>query len=109
MATVTLGTAAQTSLTALQFSGGSGMSDADRATIAQAIKDDILGYSNAAPPKPARIWPDAFTRAGLLYVPNRGVLQVRPGDYVAVDTNGGWTILVSGNVIDLSGTPWVHT
>jgi hypothetical protein len=102
MATKTLGTAANNSLTALPFSGGADMADADIATIAQAIFDDQLGAF-------ARIVPGAFNRQGLLFVPNRGVLKVLPGDYVAVDTNSGWPILISGNVIGRGGTPWVHS
>lgn len=107
MATVTLGTTANNSLTALQFSAGSGMLDPDVASIAQAIFDDVLGLGTNS--KPARVVPGAFVRSGLLFIPNRGVLKVLPTDFVGVDTNSGWPILVSGNVIGLAGSPWVHT
>jgi len=50
------------------------------------IKDDI----NVNHPT----WPGAFMQNGILYVPNRGLLRVLPGDYVGVDANG-WPILVS--------------
>jgi|SRR6185312_1194139 len=93
------GTNANNSLTSLAFSGGADMLDADLATIRQNIKDDLLGaFGN--------VWPDAFSRQGLLYVPNRGVLKVLPGDVVMVDTNSGWPILVSANVLNRGGTPW---
>ena len=90
MATVTVGTSASTSLTGLKFlpGYGSGMSAADIATIALGIKDD----QNPAHP----VMPQAFSANGLLYVPNRGILKMLPGDYVAWDTTTGWPIVVSG-------------
>jgi len=98
MATVTLGTTAQTSLTAKLFGGA--MPAADIATIANLIKDDI---NNLHP-----IWPQAFAQSGLLFIPNRGVLQLRAGDYVGVDTQTGWPILVSARAA-ASNPAWVHT
>lgn len=85
MATQTLGTNATNSLTALAFAVSA--ADADVATIQQLIKDDL--ETNHA------IFPGAFSKTGLLYIPNRGVLQMRPGDYVAVDSTTGWPILIS--------------
>lgn len=96
MATRTLGTNATTSLTAVSFL--TSLLDADVATIQQAIKDDV----NVAHPT----WPGAFSKAGLLYVPNRGYLQVLPGDYVGVDSQG-WPILVSSNSI--ANAAWTHS
>lgn len=50
--------------------------------------------------------PPGLTRAGQqLVIPKRGVLQVLPGDIVAVD-NTGWPILVSGAAIGYAGTQW---
>lgn len=43
-----------------------------------------------------------------LYVPNRGVLKVLPGDFVAVD-NTGWPILLSGASQGYAGTQWTFT
>ena len=77
---------------------GSGMAAADIATIALAIKNDLV---NGNP-----VYPQAFSANGLLYIPNRGFLQMLPGDYVGVDETG-WPILVSKNAI--AGTSWVHT
>lgn len=88
MATKTLGTNLTTSLTAVQFSPGSGLSDADIATIANGILND----QNPATP----VWAGAFARSGLLYVPNRGVLKALPGDWVAIDATSGWPVLISG-------------
>jgi hypothetical protein len=42
---------------------------------------------------------------GQLFVPNRGILKVLPGDRIAVD-NTGFPILVSGNSIGYAGSQW---
>jgi hypothetical protein len=95
MATSTFGTTANNSLTALLTSRN--MAAADIAAIANAIKDDL----NPAHP----IAPGTFSSINQLYVPNRGILQILPGDFVGVDSQG-WPILVSANSIALSS--WVH-
>lgn len=103
MATKTLGTSATTTLVAVSFSHAPAtLSDADLATINQDILDDL----NVAHPQAQLIGTGGFVRAGLLYVPNRGVLKVFDGDYVGVDPNG-WPILVSKNSI--AGSGWTHT
>lgn len=96
MATSTLGTNATTTLTSLINSGS--MAVADVATITLAIKDDL----NPTLP----IFPGAYSGVDLLYVPNRGILKVLPGDFVGVDSQG-WPILVSANSI--ANGPWTHT
>lgn len=96
MATVTLGTTANNSLTAKLFGGA--LPTADIAAIANAIKNDQI---NGLP-----IFPGAFAQTGLLYIPNRGVLKMLPGDYVGVDSQG-WPILVSKNSI--ANAAWTHT
>jgi hypothetical protein len=85
-----------TSLTSLVNSAV--MAPADLATIAAAIKDD----SNVTHP----VWPGAYSTHDLLYIPNRGVLRVLPGDFVGVDANG-WPLLVSSYSIATGG--WTHT
>lgn len=95
MATSTLGTTANNSLTALPMSGA--MAAADIAAISNAILNDQI---NGFP-----IFPGAFAQNGLLFVPNRGVLKVLPGDFVGVD-NQGWPILVSKN--SATAGNWVH-
>jgi hypothetical protein len=101
MATSTFGTTANSSLTALIASGASAatpaLSAADIAQIVNLIKDDL----NVAHPR----MPTAWAQGNLLYVPNRGILKVLPGDWVAVDSQG-WPILVSANSVALSS--WVH-
>ncbi len=114
MALKTLGSNAQTTLQAIQFLAGTNVTD--RAALAALILDDRSNDSgqpaNAAPSaKP--IFPGAFTTDGHLYVPNRGVLQVLPGDWVGVDANG-WPILLSANAIaggaaPSAATSWTHT
>lgn len=96
MATLTLGTNATTSLTALEFTGN--MTPADVASIANAIKNDL----NVTHP----VEPPSFSSNGILYVPNRLMLKLLPGDYVGVDSQG-WPILVSANSI--ANGPWTHS
>jgi hypothetical protein len=102
MATKTLGTVAATTLTALQYEqGGAGLAAADIATISLSILNDILIAGSSVGPTGSAYGGingpyDAFSRIGLLYVPNRGVLRMLPGDFVGVDSLG-WPVLVSGN------------
>ena len=97
MALGTLGTSLTTTLQSLNAWTAS-TAATDVGTFANLIKDDI----NVAHP----IWPGAFEQNGLLYIPNRGVLRVLPGDYVGVDPNG-WPVLVSKNSI--AGSGWSHS
>ncbi len=97
MALGTVGTSATTSL--VSINGWTAQTAiADTAGLAVLIKNDL----NVAHP----IWPGAFQNNGILYIPNRGVLKVLPGDYVGVDANG-WPILISANSI--AGTGWTHS
>jgi len=97
MAILTMGTAATTSLGA--FLWDKGMSAADASQYARNIKDDNI----VAHP----IYAGAFSRSGQLFVPNRGFLNLEPGDYVAFDAATGWPILVSKEAA--AGAQWVHT
>jgi hypothetical protein len=66
---------------------------ADVAALNVAIKNDLInGGSIANLP----IWGGAYSQSNLLSIPNRGVLKVYPGDFIAWDTQTGWPILVSG-------------
>lgn len=103
MATITVGTTSTTSLSkGLVFEPGygSGMSAADIASIALAIKNDQI---NGQP-----IFPQAFSANGILYVPNRGQLKMLPGDAVAVDPHTGWPILIS-KLAFAAGGNWTHS
>jgi hypothetical protein len=104
MATHTLVTNAN--LTAVTFlpGYGSGISAADIATIANNIKRQ---QSQGSVPL---IIPGAFPGDGHLYLPgNRGVIQLLPGDIVAVDTNWGWPIVVSKESLAAASSPWTFT
>jgi hypothetical protein len=97
VATKTLGTSATTTLTAIgPFTMA--YSEADVGTISNDILDDL----NVAHP----IIYGSFSIQGQLFIPNRGVLRVLPGDWVGVDPNG-WPILVSKNSI--AGSGWTHS
>jgi hypothetical protein len=102
MATRTFGTTTTTVLTAVAFNKQ--LLDADVATIQQGIKDDRIAAAGSHPIYAG----DAFSKQGLLYIPNRGVLQVLDGDYVCIDNNG-WPILVSANSIGYGSTNWAHS
>ena len=84
-----------TTTTGAPFHAAPALLPADMATIAQAIKDDL----NPAHPT----WPGAFSFDGILFVPNRGNLVVRPGDVVVTDSRG-WPILLSADTI--ANGPW---
>lgn len=102
MALLTLGTNANNSLAALKFLPGwnSGVSAANVAAFNADVKDD----QNVAHP----LIPGSFDMStSRLYVPNRGVLQLLPGDYVAVDTTTGWPIVLSAYAI--ASGPWTHS
>lgn len=97
MALKTMGSQAQNTFSAIQMTGS--MTVADVATLALSILNDQI---NGTP-----IYPGAFSQKGLLYVPNRGVLKVLPGDYVAVDTVG-WPVLISSLSAGTAAS-WVHS
>jgi hypothetical protein len=98
MATRTLGTTANNSLTALSYLAGIGSMPAADVALVDLIKNDL---SNGH-----ELIPGAFQQNGQLYIPNRGWLQIRPGDYVAIDSQG-WPILVSANSI--ANAAWTHS
>lgn len=97
MSLLTAGTSATSSLSAQLFSRQ--MATADIASIANGILND----KNVAHP----IFPGSFAQTGLLVIPNRGILQCLPGDYVAFDTTTGWPILLSAYAI--ASGPWTHS
>lgn len=96
MALATLGSNANNSLSALLMSGA--MAVADVAAFQQLVLDDQLATHPVAP--------GAFSQNGLLYVPNRGLLKVLPGDFVAVDAATGWPILISARAA--AAGPYTH-
>lgn len=82
MTVKTGGTLATTTLSGQQWPGRYGatsISDADIASIAVAILNDE-SYPNLVD--------GAFSRMGLLYVPNRGILKMHDGDWAMYDPSG---------------------
>lgn len=123
MATRTLGTAATTTLTAVPWPDlvpGLTTQASDLAAINALIKDDRpllwpVGNAGTANGQNAtqiaaahNLMPTALSREGLLYIPNRGVLKVFPGDWIGVDTFG-WPVLISGNSLQTSTASWQHS
>ena len=114
MALLTLGSNATTTLSALKFLQA--MNATDLAALAAKILNDQSNDSGqlaTTAPSAKPIWPGALNSSGQLYVPNRGVLQCLPGDFVAVDANG-WPILLSANAIAGGTSPsattsWTHS
>lgn len=101
MATLTMGTTAQTSLTTIQWSPTpSEVLPADMATIKNMIKDDL---------NPSSISPMGWIDYnGLLMIPRRGQIRVFRGDFIGVDAATGWPILVSAKAA-ANNPQWVHT
>lgn len=97
MALGTLGTNANNTLQSLIVSAADAA--ADVAAFNALIKNDL----NVAHPQ----MPASFIKEGFLFVPNRGVLRLLPGDYVGVDAKG-WPIVVSAYSIE-AASDWTHT
>jgi hypothetical protein len=120
MATRTLGTNLTTSLTAIAISApgapttpyvpstiGNEQNPADVAALLTAIKNDQVNVSATGIPQV--VWPGVFAQPNLLTIPNRGVLRLYPGDFIAWDSVTGWPILLSGTALAATGTLWTHT
>ena len=101
MSLITLGTANDHVLTAIVWTSSVLQSDV------RPINDDILDDVNARHPQAQISGCGGFVREGLLYVPNRGALELRPGDVVGVDPATGWPILLSSRAA--AGASWVHS
>lgn len=100
MAVKTLGTNANNSIAkALAYLPGMGsIPAADVANLDIAILDDQ---------NPAHPIAHGFSMSsGRLFVPNRGILNILPGDWVGVDSRG-WPILLSADTI--ANGLWTHS
>jgi hypothetical protein len=98
MATSTAGTTTTTRLPFfIQWQRG-GLLPADLAAIRNRVINDRPQDG------PANIWPGALEN-GVLYVPNRGYLQLVPGDWVGVGTVG-WPFLISNGEMTAD---WIHS
>jgi hypothetical protein len=88
---------------------------ADVASLITALKGDPPGWkfwntvntsgvpNNQGTNRP--IFNQAYQQTGMLYIPNRGMVQCKPGDVVCWNTTTGWPILLSGD--DAANGPWV--
>lgn len=97
MALNTAGSAATTTLRAIQWSPA--MSQADIALFNAQVRDDV----NVTHPT----IPNSFVLQGQLVVPNRSMIVLRPGDWVVVDTTTGFPFVLSNRA--MSGASWVHS
>ncbi len=103
MAIQTLGTTNDHSLALALVWNGMATDTADVADINQAILND----QNPRFPVAQIDGSGGFVKEGLLYVPNRGVLTLFPGDVVALDATSGQVILLTAH--GLATGPWVLT
>ncbi len=116
MALRTLGSNANNSLSAFLV-GTDDLTAADLALLNIGIKADPPGYG---------AWPavgttglvtgqgtnrpqvnQAYVKQGRLIIPNRGQLQLKPGDFIAFDSTTGWPIVISGDAA--ANGPYTHT
>lgn len=100
MALRTMGTTAQTTLSAIRV--GADTTVTDLAALMALSKDDSVGVA------PNNLLAKATLDGNVLWIPNRGFLKVNIGDYIAVDSTG-WPIVVSKNSALYGSTNWVHT
>src|ERR1700704_5237965 len=100
--TKTIGTAATSTLWAIPGFAYAGLSQSDMAAIQTGILDDSVPAASAPIAAGALI-----SGAGMLFVLNRGTLQILKGDWVALDPATGWPILISARAA--AGASFVHT
>jgi hypothetical protein len=99
--TITVGTAATNTLIGAAWHSNMAQSDV------RAIMNHILDDLNVHHPQAQIGGQGGFTREGLLYVPNRGPLQLYDGDVVAYDPATGGVILITKRAA--AGASWVHS
>ncbi len=98
MSLITGGTVATTSLDGLAWNPMSAIADV-------AGINNIIKLQNAAAP----LAPGSFIKGGQLFFPSRqGFINLVPGDYIFVDSNG-WPIVVSAQSIASGSTDWAHS
>jgi hypothetical protein len=115
MALRTFGTNATSSLSAFVV-GINDQTAADLATLNIGIKRDPPGWNQnvavattglAAGPGTVRpAVNQAYIKKGTLYIPNRGTILLKDGDFVCFDATTGWPIVVSGDAA--ANGPYTH-
>jgi hypothetical protein len=116
MALRTLGTNSSSSLSAFVV-GFNDTITADLATLNNGILADPPGHGTYAQVASTGLVTGQGTnrprvntpyiKTGVLYIPNRGQLWLRPGDFVCYDTTTGWPIVVSGDAA--ANGPYSHS
>lgn len=116
MATRTLGTNANNSLTAFVV-GFNDTIAADLATLNLGIRGDPPGWNSQVVPATTGLAAglgtnrprlnQCYVKQGLLIIPSRGVLQLKLGDVVAFDGTTGWPIVLSGDAF--ANGPYTHS
>ena len=112
----TLGTNATTSLSAFVV-GFNDTIAADLATLNLGIRADPPGYNAWNTPATTGLVTglgtnrprvnQAYVKQGMLFIPNRGHLQLVPGDFVCFDSTTGWPIVISGDAA--ASGPYTHS
>jgi hypothetical protein len=116
MALRTIGTNASTSLSGFVVAFNDLVS-ADVATLLTQLRGDPPGYNAWAVPATTGLVSgtgtnrprinQAYVQTGRLIIPNRGELQLKPGDFVCWDTTTGWPIVISGDAA--ANGPYSHS
>jgi len=103
MALKTLGTNAQTTLSAAQWN--SAMSVADLASLNALFKFTTSTLS--LQPAPTTFAPNAMISQGKICHPIRGIWKLMEGDWIGADPNTGDIIVLSAPTA--AAASWVHT
>jgi hypothetical protein len=107
----TFGTNATTSLSAFVV-GTDDVIAANCALLLNGIRGDPPGWqgptgaSQTTGTNRPRI-NEAYIRQGKLFVPNRGMLQLKAGDYIVFDATTGWPAVFSGDAV--ASGPFTHS
>ena len=110
----TLGTNANNSLTAFVV-GTNDVIAADVATLLTQLRGDPGGWGAptgqlqtaaiAGTTRPRLN--EAYVKQGKLVIPNRGIIQLKAGDYICWDATTGWPIVVSWDAA--ANGPYTHS
>ena len=113
MALRTVGTNANTSLSGFVV-GFNDLISADVATMNNQFRDDPPAFGSGIPfgavgttglinqsktGTTRKQINQAYVQTGILFIPNRGRLQLTSGDIVCWDTTTGWPFVLSGDAI----------
>jgi hypothetical protein len=116
MALKTLGSNANNSLQAF-IVGANDVIPADVATMITQLRGDPPGWgadgnvttgglvTGQGSNRPR--FNEVYMRQGIIFIPNRGHLQLKRGDFVCWDATTGWPIVISGDAA--ANGPYTHT